>query len=100
VPRPIYLTSARQDFRDILRYITHESGSLTIGRGFVAKLREKCDQLSALPGLLGTARPELRSELRSTPFGSYVIFFRYVGNRIEIVNILNAGRDAGRVLNS
>lgn len=42
---------------------------------------------------MGRPRRELHPDLRSHPFGNYVIFFRYVGDVIEIVNILEAHRD-------
>jgi plasmid stabilization system protein ParE len=77
VPRLVYLTSARRDFADILKYITKESGSLAIGRGFVDLLRMHCRKLASLPGTLGRPRPELRADIRSFPFKGYMIFFRY-----------------------
>lgn len=78
-----------------MRYITRESASLATARSFARRIRAKCEQIAALPGAYGTARPELREGLRSTPFGSYAIFFRYTGDRMEIVNILHASRDVG-----
>ena len=42
---------------------------------------------------MGRARPELGDGLRSAPFESYVIFFRYVGERFEVVDILHGRRD-------
>ena len=91
--RLVYLTAARQDLTDILRYITLESGSLSIGQAFVERLMGRCERLATLPGTLGTARPELRPDIRSTPFQSYVIFFRYGDGLVEIVNVLESHRD-------
>ena len=88
-----YLQSAKQDFVHILRYITMESGSLTIGQQFVADLRQKCRHLASLPGHLGRPRPELRPDIRSFAFRGYVIFFRYVEDRLEIVNVFEGHRD-------
>jgi hypothetical protein len=31
--------------------------------------------------------------MRSEPFGNYAIFFRYIGNILEVVNILEGHRD-------
>jgi toxin ParE1/3/4 len=53
----------------------------------------KCQELAALPGTMGLARPELLADLRSTPYGNYVIFFRYFGDAFEVVNILEGHRD-------
>jgi toxin ParE1/3/4 len=93
VRKLVYLASARRDFADILDYITRESGSLATGQGFVALLRQQCRKLSALPGTLGRARPELLPEIRSFAFRSYVIFFRYAEDRFEVVNVLEGHRD-------
>jgi toxin ParE1/3/4 len=93
VRRLVYLASARRDFADILEYITRESGSLAIGRGFVDLLRMQCRKLASLPGILGPPRPELRPDIRSFPFKGYVIFFRYEGDLFEAVNVLEGHRD-------
>jgi toxin ParE1/3/4 len=92
----VYLTAARDDLSDILRHIAEESGSLAVAQAFVGKLMDHCERLAALPGPLGTARPELRPDIRSIPHQSYVIFFRYVGACLEIVNVLSANRDVAR----
>jgi len=93
VPRLVYLASARRDLLAILEYITRESGSLAVGRRFTEELRGQCTKLAALPGTLGRTRLELRQDIRSFAFGSYVIFFRYDGDRFEVVNIIEGHRD-------
>jgi toxin ParE1/3/4 len=87
------LPSAKADLVNILEYITRESGSLIVGQRFVGALRQHCRKLAALPGTLGRARPELRSDIRSVAFKRYVIFFRYVDDSFEIVNIIEGHRD-------
>lgn len=87
------LPSALADLVSILEYITRESGSIIIGRRFVGELRQKCRLLASLPGTLGRVRPELRSDIRSTHFKGYVIFFRYIDDRFEVVNTLEGHRD-------
>lgn len=64
----VYLSSARQDLRDILRYLTQESGNRAVARAFVNRLQQQCAKLAALPGTLGRARPELPSDIRSFPY--------------------------------
>jgi toxin ParE1/3/4 len=93
VRRLVYLASARRDFAAILDYITRQSGSLAIGRGFVDVLRRQCRKLALLPGTLGRARPELHPDIRSFAFKGYVIFFRYEGDVFEVVNVLEGHRD-------
>jgi toxin ParE1/3/4 len=93
VRRAIFLASVQGDLARILRYIARMSGSVSVAQRFVGELRAYCHRLAALPGTLGRARPEIRPDLRSVPHKSYVIFFRYVGDRFEVVNILEGHRD-------
>ncbi len=89
----VYLASVKSDLLAILGYIAEASGSVAIAMSFVGQLRERCRQLAAKPGTLGRARPELREDLRSVAHKGYVIFFRYVGDSLEVVNILEGHRD-------
>lgn len=91
--RAVFLTAAQTDLVDVLVHVTELSGSLVTGREVVASLRAQCHKLAALPGTLGGARPELRADIRSFPYRNHVIFFRYVGETLEVVNILHARRD-------
>ena len=89
----VYLASVRADLVSILAYVAEGSGSLAVANGFVAQLRKRCRALASKPGVLGRARPELRPEIRSVAHKGYVIFFRYVDERLEVVNILEGHRD-------
>lgn len=91
VRRLIYADAAQLDLVAIALDVAARSGSRAAGDAFAAKLEARCEHLAALPGLLGTARPELRADLRSIVHNNYLIFFRYSGQAVEIVNIL-AGR--------
>lgn len=95
--RLVYLDGARLDLLDIVAVIAEASGSPGIASRFVAKLRHRCRSLASLPGVVGTLRPEFGTGLRSTPHGNYLIFFRYAERRIEIVNVIYAGRDLERL---
>ena len=81
------------DILSILDYITEANLDATIARRFTAELRAQCGKLASLPGTLGVGRPELCPGLRSFPFRGYVIFFRYVDDVFEVVNILEGHRD-------
>ena len=91
--RLVYLAAAQRDLASILRYITRESGSLAVGRGFVGRLRRHGAGLASLPGSIGRARPELRPDIRSSAYKGHVVFFRYRDDLLEIVNILEGHRD-------
>ncbi|WP_353228985.1 type II toxin-antitoxin system RelE/ParE family toxin [Novosphingobium sp.] len=91
-----YTHDANRNLVEIAGHIAAESGSRDVAVTFTTRLRAKCRQIAALPATLGTARPELRPDIRSTPCQGYVIFFRYrAADAIEIVNILHGSRDIG-----
>jgi toxin ParE1/3/4 len=71
----IFLASVQADLVDILTYIAEASGSLAVALGFVRQLRQ------------------LRPDIPSVSYRGYVIFFRYVDDRLEVVNILEGHRD-------
>jgi toxin ParE1/3/4 len=93
VARLRWLPSAQADLVAILEFVALQSGSVEIGLRLVGDLRRKCLELSGLPATIGRARPELRSDIRSFPHKGYVIFFRYVDGRFEVVNIIQGHRD-------
>jgi toxin ParE1/3/4 len=93
VRRATFLASVRIDLLSILTYIAGASGSVAIAEEFVRRLRAQCHKLAAIQGTAGRARAELRPDIRSAPYQNYVIFFRYVDDRFEVVNILERHRD-------
>jgi toxin ParE1/3/4 len=93
VPRLVFLSSAKTDIEDIFDRIATDSGSLTIASAYVAKIYVKFRNLAALPGPFGRPRPEFEEGLRSTPYRSHIIFFRYRANSLEVVNVLHASMD-------
>jgi toxin ParE1/3/4 len=43
--------------------------------------------------LAGRERPELRTELRRFPVGSYMIFYTAVSDGVEIIRVMNSRQD-------
>ena len=91
--RATFLASVEVDLIGIFTYLAETTDSVDLASRFVGRLRDHCHHLAGLPGTLGRERSELRPDIRSTPFRSYVIFFRYAGERFEVVNILHGRRD-------
>ena len=91
--RLVFTRAARINLIEIADYIEGTSGSPATAERFTETLIAKCEHLAELPGTLGRPRPELLPNLRSTPHGNYVIFFRYVDGTLEVVNILEGHRD-------
>ena len=97
MPKLRWLPSAKTDLLSIHRYIVGESGSASIGDRFVRLLRNKCANLASLRATMGVSRPELGQDIRSFPFRGYVIFFRYKGGILEVINVIEGHRDFGSV---
>jgi toxin ParE1/3/4 len=93
VPRLRFAVAAKNDLNSIARYIADRSGSRVVARRFMRELRGKCEQLAAAPILMGRPRADLRPGLRSHAHKSYVIFFRYVGDVLEIMRVIESHRD-------
>lgn len=98
MPRLVYLTSALRDLAKIANDIEVASQSVQVALTFTDRLTDYCEHIAKLPGLLGRARHELRSEYRSITYGSYVIFFRYVDadaprEIMEIIHVVYGARD-------
>lgn len=96
MPQLRYSDDARDDLEDIAGYIYRQSAGREVARSFIRQLHAQCEKLASYRGTLGVARPELRSDLRFIPFGNYSIFFRYCGDALEIVAILESHRDPAR----
>jgi toxin ParE1/3/4 len=93
VPRLVFTHAAQANLTEIADYIESTSGNTAVAEHFCDELIAKCEHIAELPGLLGSARPELLPDLRSMPHGNYLIFFRYADATFEVVNILEGHRD-------
>ena len=93
MPRLVFTHAAQLNLIEIADYIEGRSGSTETAERFCNKLIAKCRRLARLPVQMGRPRPELLLGLRSTPYGNYVIFFRYVDDAFEVVNILEGHLD-------
>lgn len=81
---------AAADILDIWDHIADDS--LAQADRWVDKLDEKFKLIATQP-LIGRARDELGAELRSFPFGRYVIFYALIEDGIDVVRVLHSARD-------
>src|SRR5204863_9376494 len=93
VARLRYSAAAKDELASIAEYIARKSSNRAVAERFAGELRGKCRDLAAAPIQMGRPRTELRPDLRSHPYKNYVIFFRYVGDVLEIVHIIEGHRD-------
>ena len=85
-----FRAEAQRDLREIGDFIARDNREAA--RRFVRFLRAKCRILAADP-YIGRERPELSAGLRSYPVQRHVIFYRVLGDAVEIVNIIHGSRD-------
>jgi plasmid stabilization system protein ParE len=87
-------TSAQRDLRRIVEYLYDQTGDRRYGRAVAQALVTQCEKLAELSGTMGRPRPDIRENLRSTPFRNRVIYFEYRGDDMVIVAILSARQDS------
>jgi toxin ParE1/3/4 len=85
---------AEADIFEIWDYIADDS--MEAADRWVDQLDEKF-QLIATQPMMGRAREELETGLRSFPFGRYVIFYMRLGSGIDVVRVLHGARDIDAV---
>lgn len=91
MPRPYEISAqAEDDLLEIWDYIARDSDR-TADR-FLDRLHEKFGALARNPHT-GRARPELRADLRSFPYGAYLILYRMIDDGVEIVRVVHAARN-------
>lgn len=61
-------------------------------RRFIERLTLKFVALGHNP-MIGRARPQLRADLRSFPYGAYLILYRVIDDGVEIVRVVHAARN-------
>lgn len=87
----LYSPEAENDLIESWLYVAADTDPETAD-GVLSSVWDKCFALLKHPEM-GRRREELVPGLRSTLQGSYVIFYRLTGKRIEIVRVLHVARD-------
>ena len=68
------------------------------GESFIEQLKSCCSLFLDQP-MMGKDQSELRPNLRSWPFGKYVIFYEPFVERIYIVRVLHSARNIEAIFN-
>jgi len=90
MPPVVIRPKALDDLAEIWAYIAEDS--LRHADAFAAAIDGEIRDLAGHP-LIGRARPELLTDLRSLAFGRYVIFYLPRKRGIEVVRVLHGARD-------
>jgi toxin ParE1/3/4 len=81
---------ARSELEAIGDHIAEDSPANA--QRFIVRLTEKFTALRRNPHI-GRARPDLRRDLRSFPYGAYLILYRIIDGGVEIVRVVHAARN-------
>jgi toxin ParE1/3/4 len=81
---------AKADVIDIALYIARDNAAR--GLSFTSEIEVKCSDLENTPGI-GMPRPALGKNIRCTPHGNYLIFYRRHQGSTRIERIIHRSRD-------
>ena len=81
---------AKSELEAIGDYIAEDSPGNA--RRFIERLTQKFVALGRNPKI-GRARPEIRADLRSFPYGAYLILYRVIDDGVEIARVVHAARN-------
>ena len=81
---------AKSDIEGIGDHIAEDSPGNA--RRFIERLTQKFVALGRNP-MIGRARPDLRPDLRSFPYGAYLILYRAIDDGVEIVRVVHGARN-------
>ena len=92
--RVIRSRAARADLDQIWDFIAEASESRA--DAFIRRLTRTFETLAGRP-LIGRARDNLGTGVRSIPVGAYLIFYRPIEGGVEIVRVLHGARDYAKL---
>jgi toxin ParE1/3/4 len=83
---------ARQDLKEISRYLARESGSRDVAWRLLTAIKQKCWLYAGEPEL-GELCPTLGADVRRFRVSSYVVFYRAVHDGIQVLRVFHTSRD-------
>src|SRR6218665_3778935 len=84
---------ARSQLRAVARYLLEQTGHERAGETFVRSIEARMLKLAQLSASIGRPRSDLGEGLRSLPHQSYVVFFSYGVDTIDVVQVLHSRQD-------
>ena len=94
----IYSRQAQADLDEIFDFIAADNPRRA--RSYVEEIRQACRGLCDAP-LIGTARPDLRPDVRIMTFRRRVVIaYRVLADQLEILRVFSGGRDYETIMAS
>jgi toxin ParE1/3/4 len=88
--RVVQTGQAREDLREILRYLRRHSRPAA--ERLAQAVRDRLSRLSKIPRL-GRERPELGADVRSIVVGDYVLIYHATDAVVTVVRVFHGARD-------
>ncbi len=85
-----FTPAAVNDIDHVWEWIARDN--ISAANNFVSKMYDVFEQLAIMP-LSARKRPELGENMRSRPYGNYIIFYEPLPDGIMVLNVLWGGRD-------
>ena len=89
--RALLTPAAVRDLRRIRRWILRESGRMRADR-IVETLVSIMERLVELPAM-GAPRPSFGADVRCFVNRPYLVFYRRIGDRVQILRVIDGRRD-------
>jgi toxin ParE1/3/4 len=93
--RLLFTPLAMADIDAILDFISEHRPMTAVS--VVQRIRERCELIAGQPEI-GQMRSEFPGDYRSFPVQRWVIFYRVLGDRVEIHRVLDGARDLDSLL--
>ncbi|KFL30050.1 plasmid stabilization protein [Devosia riboflavina] len=87
---------ARDDLEGIGDYIAADNPARALS--FVLEISERCEDLSDMADAFPLVPRYEHTKVRRRPFRNYVIFYRVIADRVDMLHILNSAQDCEAVL--
>ena len=92
MPSAEWSAVAREDLKDIGRYIGREQHRPSVAAMIMREIRNHCEFIAQSPHF-GTARPDLGDEIRMTSWKRWIIVFRPAAHGIDVLRVVDGSRD-------
>ena len=86
-----FADAAIRELEDIGDYIARDNPRRA--KTFVEEMREKCLGIGEFPQAYPLVERHTRSKIRKRSYRSYLIFYRVIASRVEIIHVLHGARD-------
>jgi toxin ParE1/3/4 len=91
----VFTPLAESDLNEILNFVAKDRPETALR--MISQIRAKCEFLSNHPHA-GESRPDNSALHRCSPVRRWVIFYRVVGDVVEIHRVLDSAQDAASIL--